>query len=89
MFDNVFIFAGLVAVLYLVLKVLEMKYIDKDFKPVKTIVRDVFIVFVCSLSGAFVSFKMNGTIHDFFNVITQTKVLNNDQAQIFTGEPGF
>ena len=89
MFDNVFIFAGLVAFLYLVLKVLEMKYIDKEFKPVKTIVRDVFIVFMSSLAGAFISFKMNGTIHDFVNVITQTKVLNNDQAQIFTGEPGF
>lgn len=89
MFDNVFIFAGLVAVLYLILKIFEMKYVEGEMKPIKNIVRDVFIVFVCSFASAVISFKMNGSIHDFFNVITQTKVLANDQAQIFTGEPGF
>ena len=87
--DSIFIFASLVTFLYFVLKVLEMKYVDKELKPLKHIIRDLVMVFVSSLVGAFVSSRYQGSISDFFNVMTKTKVLNNDQTQVFTGEPGF
>jgi hypothetical protein len=87
--DIIFIYAFLVTLLFFVAKVIEMKYIDKEMKPLKQIIRDLAVVYVSSLAGAFISSRFQTSIHDFFNVITKTKVLNNAEAQIFTGEPGF
>lgn len=87
--ESIFIFAGLVTVLYFVLKVIEMKFIHKELKPLKDIARDVCMVFGSSLVAAFATSTYQGSINDFFNVMTKTKVLNNDHAQVFTGEPGF
>lgn len=87
--ENIFIFAGLVTFLYFVLKVIEMKYVDQELKPLKHIIRDISMVFVSSLVAAFVSSRYQTSINDFFHVMTKTKVMSNDQTQVFTGEPGF
>jgi hypothetical protein len=70
-------------------KFIEMKYLDKELKPLKFLVRDAVIVFVCSLAAAIFVFNMDGSITDFFNVLTDTKTLNTATTQIFTDEPGF
>lgn len=87
--ESIFIFAGLVTFFYFLLKVLEMKYVDEELKPLKHIIRDLTMVFVSSLVAAFVSSRYQTSISDFFHVMTKTKVMNNDQTQVFTGEPGF
>ena len=66
-----------------------MKYLDKEFKPLKFLVRDAVMVFVCSLAADLFVFNMDGSITDFFNVLTDTKTLNTATTQIFTDEPGF
>lgn len=87
--ESIFIYAILVTGIYFVMKVVEMKYLEQELKPLKDIVRDLSMVLSSSSIAAFCMSYFQKYIHDFFNVMTKTKVLNNDQAQVFTGEPGF
>lgn len=87
--EKLFVVSILITVLFCVVKFIEMKYIQKEWKPLKLLVRDAFIVFICSITSLFVYFQLDGTIHDFFNVVTENKVLNPSATQVFTDEPGF
>lgn len=66
-----------------------MKYIEKELKPLKYIVRDAVAVFVCSLVASYSYFYMNDSFTDFMNVVTENKTLNLDSTQIFTDVPNF
>jgi len=52
-------------------------------------VRDLVIVFMSSLIAGFVFFSGNKQISEFFNTITDTKVIAEGAAQVFTDAPGF
>jgi hypothetical protein len=47
------------------------------------------MVFGSALLGLFVFFQINGTMTDFFNVVTDGKALNLNTTQVFTDAPGF
>lgn len=66
-----------------------MKYIEKELKPLKYIVRDAVAVFICSLVASYSYFYMNDSFTDFMNVVTENKSLNLDSTQIFTDTPNF
>jgi hypothetical protein len=66
-----------------------MKFIDKELKPLKIVIRDAVIVFVSSLVGSLAYFYMDGSVTDFLNVVTDNKSFNMSATQIFTDEPGF
>ncbi len=66
-----------------------MKYIEKELKPLKYIVRDSIAVFICSLVASYSYFYMNDSFTDFMNVVTENKSLNLDSTQIFTDTPNF
>jgi hypothetical protein len=68
-----------------------MKFIDKEMKPLKNVIRDSAYVLGSSLIGVFLFLNMNTSIKDFMNVITENKNIDLSSAttQIFTGEPGF
>jgi len=87
--EKAFVISTLITFLFCLFKFIEMKYLDKDFKPLKIIVRDAIYVFICSLCATFIYFTMDGNICDFLNVLTDTKTLNTGATQIFTDEPGF
>lgn len=87
--EKAFVISTFITLLFCLLKLIEMKYLDKEFKPLKIIVRDAIYVFVCSLSATFIYFSLDGNISDFFNVLTDTKSMNTGATQIFTDEPGF
>lgn len=87
--EKIFIISTIITFLFCLVKFIEMKYLDKELKPLKFLVRDAVIVFVCSLAAALFVFNMDGSITDFFNVLTDTKTLNTATTQIFTDEPGF
>jgi hypothetical protein len=87
--EKIFIISTIITFLFCLVKFIEMKYLDKEFKPLKFLVRDAVMVFVCSLAAALFVFNMDGSITDFFNVLTDTKTLNTATTQIFTDEPGF
>jgi hypothetical protein len=87
--ENIFIIAVLVTVFFSAFKFFESKYLEKEEKPLKVLVRDAIIVFVCAVTSSFIFFNCEEYIHDFFNVVTETKVLNANNTQIFTGAPEF
>jgi len=87
--ENIILFAIFTTVFFILLKVVEMKYLDAELKPLKVIIRDAVIVFVSALGAATGFFYFKGTFSDFINVVTENKVVNLDATEIFTGEPGF
>lgn len=87
--EKVFVISILVTVLFCIVKFIEMKYLDKETKPLKVVVRDAIIVFVSSIAATFSFFHLEHSINDFLNIITETKTLNTNATQIFTDEPGF
>ena len=88
--EQVFILAISITLLFFVLKIVEMKYLDKEIKPFKVIFRDTIIVFVSSITASFAYFHFNKHINDFFNIITATPTLTSvANTPVFTDEPGF
>jgi len=87
--EKVFVIAILTVALFCLAKIVEMKYLDQEVKPLKFLVRDSIIVFGCTLVSAYVFIYMNSSITDFYNVVTENKVLKAETTQIFTGVPEF
>lgn len=87
--EKIVIVSLLVTFFYCVFKFVEMKYLDKQDKPLKHIVRDAIVVLICSIFSTFIFFNLENYISDFFNAVTETKVLNSNNTQIFTDTPGF
>jgi len=91
--QNVFIVSIGITVLFGIMKFLEMRFLDNDeageIKPLKFVIRDALLVFVSSMTATYIYFHMDGAISEFFNVITETKVLNPNTTQIFTDVPTF
>ena len=89
--ENMLIVAIITTVLFFAIKFVEMRFIDKQngMKPLKFLVRDLVIVFVSSLMTGFIFFNSNRQISEFVNTITDTKVITEGAAQVFTDAPGF
>jgi hypothetical protein len=87
--EKEFILAAFVTLMFSILKFVEMKYVDKEIKPMKLFVRDSIIVFICTLLSSYLFFSFDGYITDFFNVVTDSKVINPANTQVFTDVPGF
>jgi hypothetical protein len=87
--EKILIIAAIITSVFSVLKVIEMKYISKQWTPLKYVIRDAVMVFGSAFTGLFVFFQINGTMNDFLNVVTDGKALNLNTTQVFTDEPGF
>ena len=87
--EKVFVMSIFITFLFCVFKFLEMKYLEKEWKPLKFVVRDAIIVFICGSIASFVFIHLDSSISDFFNVVTDNKTLNTNAVQIFTDAPGF
>jgi hypothetical protein len=89
--ENMLIVAFMTTLIFCALKFIEIRFIDKkkDVKPLKMFVRDMVIVFASSLVAGFFFFNSNQQISEFVNTITDTKVIPDGQAQVFTDAPGF
>lgn len=87
--EKLLIIAVLISGIFFLLKILEMKYVTKEWKPLKYIIRDSVYVFVSGFVALFVFLSMNGSINDFMNIVTDSKSSSLKATQIFTDEPGF
>lgn len=77
---NIFITSTIIAITFLVVKFLEMRYIEKESKPLKFLLRDTFLVYFSVIIGNFVIDQVNpnmkgGTGKAF--------------TPVFTDNPGF
>jgi len=87
--EQVFVITTIITLSFCLSKYVEYKYFTDNVKPMKDIVRDCLLVLLSAVSGSYVYFYFQSTISDFFNVVTETKVLSNASTQVFTDNPTF
>ncbi len=87
--EKLLIIASIITFMFSIMKVIEMKYVAKQWTPLKYVIRDAVMVFGSALLGLFVFFQINGTMTDLFNVVTDGKAVNLNTTQVFTVAPGF
>ena len=74
--------------LFILLKMIDMKFVQKEMKPLKEIIRDAIVVGLSVTAAAFAVTTMNKPIAGFFDAITEKQILTA-QAPVFTDNPGF
>jgi hypothetical protein len=78
--DNIFLVAGIISIIFFVAKFLEMRYFEKESKPLKILIRDALVVYVSVVAGMFV-------LEQLTPVIKETVVPSSPIA--FTDNPPF
>ena len=75
-------------VLYILAKMIEMKYVHKEMRPLKELIRDATVVAVSVGVSTFAVFSMNKSMNGFFTAMTEQTNLPA-VAQVFTDSPEF
>jgi hypothetical protein len=79
--DNIFIIAAIISVVFFISKFIEMRFIEKETKPLKFLLRDYLLVYFSVVFGDFVFGHINPMIKGGTSGSTVT--------QVFTDNPGF
>lgn len=87
--ENIVLISVTITVLYCIIKFLEMKYIEKEIKPVKLVVRDAIIVLFSTIVVQFIFANIDTNISEFFNIITNSKSIEPIAPMVFNDNPGF
>jgi len=78
---NKLMIAGVIATIFLVLKLVEMRYIKKQMKPIRDLIRETIFVFSSSMSGLYLSEQFMDNIPIMSG--------GNVQVNAFTDAPDF
>lgn len=78
--DNIFLVAGIIAVIFFIVKFLEMRYVDNEPKPLKFLIRDALVVYVSVVIGCFIIEQLNPLINGTIDSVTPL---------VFTDNPPF
>ena len=57
--ENIFLYAGIAAAIYFIIKFIEMKYVNQESVPLKVLVRDTVLVYASVVLGDFVMDQVN------------------------------
>jgi hypothetical protein len=79
--DNIFIIAAVISVIFFISKFIEMRFIEKETKPLKFLIRDSLLVYFSVVFGDFIIGQINPMIQKGSSASTVTPV--------FTDNPGF
>jgi hypothetical protein len=79
--DNIFIIAAVISVIFLISKFIEMRFIEKETKPLKLLIRDSILVYFSVVFGDFVI----GQINPIIKGGSTTSIV----TPVFTDNPGF
>lgn len=80
--DNIFIIATVVSIIYLILKFIEMRFVDSESKPLKLLVRDTLLVYFSVICGYFIMEQLKPVLEIAGESVSTT-------PQVFTGNPEF
>lgn len=75
--ENIFLVAGIISVIYFIGKFLEMRYIEKESKPLKLLIRDALLVYVSVVSGVFILEQLTPVINDTVTPFTPMAFTDN------------
>ena len=79
---NTFVIAGIISFVYFLVKFIEMRFVDKESKPLKFLIRDSLLVYFSVVVGLFVIEQLKPVIQDG----GENTVVN---PAVFTDNPGF
>jgi hypothetical protein len=79
--DNIFINAAIISVIFLIAKFIEMRFIEKESKPLKLLIRDALLVYFSVVFGYFIK----GQINSLLKGGAASPVI----TPVFTDSPGF
>lgn len=78
--NNIYLFATVVSITFLLFKFIEMRFVEKENKPLKLLVRDTIVVFFSVVLGNFVLEQIDPVIQ---------KAGENNIVPVFTDNPSF
>ena len=93
--EKVFVLLILVLVIYLAMRFIEYRFIDSEEErtPLRTIIRDAMMVSAAVVVGGTGFFYFDRYLVGFFNTVMNkdsvSKVVDRENIQIFTDDPGF
>jgi hypothetical protein len=76
--NNIFVIAAIISVTYIIAKFIEMRFIEKESKPLKLLIRDALVVYFSVVFGDFIIRQVNPVISGGATV-----------TPVFTDNPGF
>lgn len=79
--ENIFVIAAIISVVFLISKFIEMRFIEKETKPLKFLLRDSLLVYFSVVFGDFIIGQINPLVK---GVST-----NSTATPVFTDNPGF
>lgn len=79
---NTFVIAGIISFVFFIVKFIEMRFVDKESKPLKFLIRDSLLVYFSVIVGNFVIEQLKPVIQEG----GENVVLN---PAVFTDNPGF
>ena len=78
--DNIFFIAAIVSVVFLIAKFIEMRFVEKESKPLKLLIRDALLVYFSVVFGYFIISQINPLLKGGAGVVV---------TPAFTDNPGF
>jgi hypothetical protein len=79
--DNIFFIAAIISIIFFIAKFIEMRFVEKESKPLKILFRDSLLVYFSVVFGHFVIGQINPLLSGGSNSANVTPV--------FTDNPGF
>jgi hypothetical protein len=76
--ESIFITAGVISIIFFIAKFIEMRFIEKENKPLKLLIRDSLLVYVCVISGFFILDQLNPILQN-----------GGENPIVFTDNPEF
>jgi len=78
--NKMFIIATIISVIFLIVKFIEMRFIDKENKPLKFLIRDAILVYFSVICGYLILEQLKPIMEEG---------LMNSSTPVFTDNPGF
>jgi hypothetical protein len=75
---NIFVNSAVISIIFFIIKFLEMRFIEKESKPLKILIRDSLVVYFSVIAGHYLLIQINPIMHTGGSV-----------PQIFTDNPDF
>lgn len=76
--ENIFIIAAIISITFLIFKFIEMRFIEKESKPLKVLIRDALLVYFSVIISNFIINQINPVVNNIQKI-----------TPVFTDNPGF
>jgi predicted small integral membrane protein len=88
--ENTIILTVAISVLFIIGKIIEMKYIENEMLPMKLLVRETMMVAGCAFGVLYLFFEYKGKMSEWFGMSVLGSAMDMlKPPEIFTDNPGF